>query len=101
MRAGELASKALRELEKKKLEKLELQLENCSIYAPTSGTIDHANDPRRSGINYIGIGETLLHGQIIFKIPDVTSPLGATVASPARSPTRSSPGRMRRCRSTA
>ena len=47
--SDELARKATWELEKAKEAKLEKQIANCKLYAPSDGMVVYANDPNRFG----------------------------------------------------
>ncbi len=55
--------------------KAERQIKNCYIIAPTGGIVVYANDTRFNNRPQIANGATVRERQIIFQIPDVTSPL--------------------------
>ena len=77
-RAEEAAKLAAWDLEKAKAEKLMRQIENCNLYAPGDGVVVHANDRRHAPFLdrvTIANGATIRERQLIFKMPDLKSPL--------------------------
>ena len=74
-RSAELAKKAAWELESIKARKLERQILNCDILAPTDGLVVYANDPMRpveGNAVQIEEGATVRERQKIFSLPDIT-----------------------------
>jgi len=75
-RSNEMASAQRFELENIKEAKLEKEISNCKIVAPSEGVLQHANDPTRpSGPPTIRQGATVRQRQILFRILDLDSPL--------------------------
>jgi RND family efflux transporter MFP subunit len=75
-RSSEMASARRFELENIKEAKLEKEISNCKIVAPSEGVLQHANDPTRpSGLPTIRQGATVRQRQILFRILDLDSPL--------------------------
>ena len=73
--SDELAKKATWELEKAKEAKLERQIKNCKLYAPSDGLVVYANDPNRFGRGnapQIEEGATVRERQKIFRVPDLS-----------------------------
>ena len=73
--SDELAKKATWELEKAKVAKLERQIKNCKLYAPSDGLVVYANDPNRFGRGnapQIEEGATVRERQMIFSVPDLS-----------------------------
>ena len=88
-RSDELAKEATWELEKSKCKKLEKQIANCDIKAPSDGLVVYANDPNRTfGSKQLQIeeGATVRERQKIFSLPDIKSHAsqhqGARIADP-------------------
>ncbi len=75
-KANEQAKQATWDAEKSTEAKLIRQIKDCEIVAPSDGIVVHANDTRFINRRpYIAGGATVRERQIIFKIPDVNSPL--------------------------
>ena len=73
--SDELAKQATWELEKDKEAKLEKQIENCKLIAPSDGLVVYANDPSRmfgSNQSQIEEGATVRERQKIFSLPDIS-----------------------------
>jgi multidrug resistance efflux pump len=76
-RSDELAKQATWELAKSKGSKLERQIANCTLTAPSDGVIAYANDPNRvfgSNQSQIEEGATVRERQRIFSMPDLDAP---------------------------
>lgn len=68
-----LAEKAALELEKKKLEHLEQQLERCVVRAPQDGMVIYAHEQRRFGQgDQIEEGAAVRQNQSIIRLPDLS-----------------------------
>jgi HlyD family secretion protein len=75
-KANELAKHEARDDVTATEAKLKDQIMNCDVHAPADGMIVHANDGRRPFNNRLPIanGATVRERQIIFNMPDNTSP---------------------------
>jgi multidrug efflux pump subunit AcrA (membrane-fusion protein) len=74
-RSDELAKQATWDLEKTKEAKLNRQITNCKLFAPSDGLVVYANDPNRFGGQQqvqIEEGATVRERQKIFSLPDIT-----------------------------
>ncbi|MFO0950662.1 MAG: efflux RND transporter periplasmic adaptor subunit [Isosphaeraceae bacterium] len=72
-RAREFAARAAWELERSKEEKIQRQITNCKLLAPSDGVIVYANDPNRFTSNpQIEEGATVRERQRIFSVPDLS-----------------------------
>jgi RND family efflux transporter MFP subunit len=75
--SDELAKQATWEMEKRKEDRLERQVADCTLTAPVDGVIAYANDPNRwfgSNRSQIEEGATVRERQKIFSIPDLDAP---------------------------
>ena len=84
-RSDELARGATWELEKNKENKLEKQIANCTLVAPSDGCVVYANDPTRlaaRSISQIEEGATVRERQKILSIVDFNDPMRITVKVP-------------------
>ena len=74
-RANEQAKQAAWDAAKTAEANLIRQIKNCDVVAPADGVIVYANDKRFNNKPAIANGTTVRERQIIFQIPDMTSPL--------------------------
>ncbi len=70
--SSELSKQAAWELEKAWIAKLERQIKNSKLYAPSEGLVFYANDPNGTGWPQIENGATVRERQLIFRVPDLT-----------------------------
>jgi RND family efflux transporter MFP subunit len=76
-RSDELAKQATWEMEKRKEDRLEREIANCTLTAPIDGMVAYANDPNRmfgSNQSQIEEGARVRERQRIFRLPDLAAP---------------------------